>query len=164
MQRTVALFPLTVHCFLIKTQKTKYMFVRNYKVKGEDVNDFMIMQNFAYLTYSSKLLEVYLLEKGFSKLKLNSLKIGWQKSNDRLINKKRLMFTDAFSVHLNVSNTNQKDHKTTVAIDFYNAKNELCATLMTELQWLDYNKWEIISPPQKIAQYFIPQEILGRAV
>ena len=63
------------------------MFIRTFKVKGEDVNDFMIMQNFAYLSYSSKLLEVYLLEKGYSQLKLNSLKIGWQKSNDRLINR-----------------------------------------------------------------------------
>ena len=45
------------------------MFTRTYTGKGEDVNDFMIMQNFAYLTYSSKILEAFLLEKGFSKLK-----------------------------------------------------------------------------------------------
>lgn len=140
------------------------MFTRSYKVKGEDVNDFMIMQNFAYLTYSSKLLEVFLLEKGFSKLKLNSLKIGWQKNNDRLINKKRLMFTESFTVHLNFSNTNHKENKTTVHIDFYNAKSELCTTLMTELQWFDYDAWEVISPPHKIAQHFLHQNELRRAV
>ncbi len=140
------------------------MIVRTYKVRGEDVNDFMIMQNFAYLTYSSKLLEVFLQEKGFSKLKLNSLKIGWQKSNDRLINKQRLMFTEPFIVHLNFSKANQEENKTTVHIDFYNAKNELCTALITELQWFDYNAWEIISPPKKIAQHFLSQKKFRKAV
>lgn len=140
------------------------MFRRTYKVKGEDVNDFMVMQNFAYLSYSSKLLEVYLLEKGYSQLKLNTLKIGWQKSNDRLINKQRLMFTESFSVQLNFSETSMKENKMTVLVDFYNAKNELCATLMTELQWFDYNAWEIITPPKGIAQHFYTQEEFRRAV
>ena len=66
------------------------MFTRNFRVKGDDVNDFMVMENAAFLTYSSKIVEVFLLDNGFSNLKLNSLKIGWQKSNDRLINQKRL--------------------------------------------------------------------------
>ncbi|MBL4605398.1 MAG: hypothetical protein JKY02_07010 [Flavobacteriaceae bacterium] len=140
------------------------MFIRTYKVKGEDVNDFMVMQNFAYLTYSSKLLGVYLLEKGYSQVMLNSLKIGWQKNNDRLVNKKRLMFTESFSIHLNFSETSMKENKMTVLVDFYNAKNELCATLITELQWFDYNAWEIISPPKKIAQHFLSQKEFRRAV
>ncbi|MFY0629240.1 MAG: hypothetical protein JXR05_02595 [Flavobacteriaceae bacterium] len=140
------------------------MFIRAFKVKGEDVNDFMVMQNFAYLSYSSKLLEVYLLEKGYSQLKLNSLKIGWQKSNDRLINKKHLMFTETFSVHLNFSEISMKENKMSVLVDFYNAKNELCASLMTELQWFDYNAWKIITPPKKIAQHFYNPKEFRRAV
>jgi len=140
------------------------MFIRNFKVKGEDVNDFMIMQNFAYLSHSSKLIEVFLLEKGFSKLKLNSLKIGWQKTNDMLINKKHLMFAESFSIQLNVSETDKEEERTRVSIDFHNTKNELCATLTTDLHWFDYNAWEIIRPPKKIARYFVKQKELRRAV
>jgi acyl-CoA thioesterase FadM len=47
------------------------MFQRNYKVKGEDVNDFMVMQNAAFLKYSSKLLDTFLHENGFTGHKLN---------------------------------------------------------------------------------------------
>ena len=54
------------------------MFQRNYKVKGADVNDFMVMQNAAYLNYSSKLLETFLFVKGFTKIKMNALKVGLQ--------------------------------------------------------------------------------------
>ena len=141
------------------------MFVRNYKVKGMDVNDFMVMQNFAYLSYSAKLIEVFLLEKGFPQMKLNSLKIGWQKANDQLVNKKHLMFTESFSVHLNFSKINSKENITKTFIDFYNTKNELCATLTTEIQWLDYNTLKTIIPPKKIAQHFIEkQQYYGEAV
>lgn len=140
------------------------MFHRKFKVKGEDVNDFMVMQNFAYLSYASKLLEVYLLERGFSQIKLNSLKIGWQKNNDRLTNKKRLMFTESFSIHLNFSESSLKENMMTVLIDFYNNKNQLCATLLTDLNWFDYTTWEIITPPKKIAQHFFNPKEYRRAV
>ena len=148
----------------MKTKLKLSMFVRNYKVKGEDVNDFMIMQNFAYLSYSSKLIEAYLLEKGYPKMKLNSLKIGWQKSNDQLLNKKHLMFAQEFSVRLNFD-CNQIDENTIKTyIDFYNNKGELSATLTTDLQWFDYESWELITPPKKIAQHFTIQQKLRRAV
>ena len=140
------------------------MFIRNFKVKGGDVNDFMVMQNFAYLAYSSKLIEVFLLEKGFSRLKLNSLKIGWQKVNDVLINKKRLMFAEPFFMQLHFKNENRVDATTRISIDFYNAKNELCATLAAELQWFDYSNWEVINSPEKITKYFIKQKELRKAV
>ncbi|MEQ6124776.1 hypothetical protein AAON49_11275 [Pseudotenacibaculum sp. MALMAid0570] len=140
------------------------MFTRNYKVKGEDVNDFMIMQNFAYVSYSSKLIEAYLLEKGFPRLKLNSLKIGWQKSNDQLQNTKHLMFTELFTVRLNFERTYTQKSVVKTYIDFYNAKNELCATLITDLQWLDYTTLKLIIPPKNIAQHFFKLDQLKRAV
>jgi acyl-CoA thioesterase FadM len=130
------------------------MFARNYKVRGEDVNDFMVMQNFAYLSYASRLIEAYLMEKGFPQLKLNSLKIGWQKSNDQLKNKKHLMFTQNFSARLNFGTNHQEDGIQTY-IDFYNDKSELVATIFTELYWIDYNNWECIPLPQKLQHLFV---------
>ena len=139
------------------------MFRRNYTVKGEDVNDFMVMQNFAYLKYTSKLIEIFLLDKGFSKPKLNDLKIGWQKNNDQLKNKKKLMFTESFSVEIEFSIITPNECIHTV-VKFYNSEEELCSTVITELSWVDYNNWEIISPPKKIAQHFINQNQYRRAV
>ncbi|MFY0603415.1 MAG: hypothetical protein JXQ93_05665 [Flavobacteriaceae bacterium] len=140
------------------------MFKRNYTVKGEDVNDFMVMQNFAYLKYTSKLIEIFLLDKGFSKHKLNELKIGWQKNNDQLQNKKKLMFTESFSAELVFhSKLTSNDYIQTI-VKFYNSKQELCSTLITELHWVDYNNWEIISPPHKIARHFSSQKHYQRAV
>tara|TARA_R110001632_G_scaffold43376_6_gene110027 strand:+ start:27356 stop:27781 length:426 start_codon:yes stop_codon:yes gene_type:complete len=141
------------------------MFARNFKVKGEDVNDFMVMENASFLRYSSKIVEVFLLENGFSKLKLNSLKIGWQKSNDRLINQKRLMFTETFSVQLNIiSSTSFEGNKKLVTVDFYNNRSELSATLITEICWFDYTTWETITPPKKIAQFFTETAKFKKAV
>lgn len=139
------------------------MFIRNYRVKGEDVNDFMVMQNFAYLSYSSRLIETYFMENGFPQMKLNSLKIGWQKSNDQLQNKKPLMFTQNFSVRLNFdTDTNTEYIKT--FIDFYNERNELTATLTTDLSWMNYDNWEQIKAPQNMMHLFTPKTSLRKAV
>ncbi len=131
------------------------MFKRNYTVKGEDVNDFMVMQNFAYLRYTSKLIELFLLEKGFSKPKLNNLKIGWQKSNDQLKNSKKLMFMQSFSAVLEFDTSGDYGDHTYVMVRFYNSENELCSTVSTELHWVDYSNWEIIHPPKGIMKYFV---------
>jgi acyl-CoA thioesterase FadM len=139
------------------------MFVRNYRVKGEDVNDFMVMQNFAYLSYSSKIIEAYLLENGFSQLKLNALQIGWQKSNDHLRNKKHLMFAKNFTARLNFGETT-REKAVTAFIDFYDDQQELVATLTTELTWFDYEDWTIVSPPQQIDRLFPRKTTLRRAV
>ena len=139
------------------------MFVRNYKVKGEDVNDFMVMQNFAYVSYSSKIIEAYLLENGFSQMKLNTLQIGWQKNNDHLRNKKQLMFAKKFSVRLNFERSSESQ-QTIACIDFYNEKEELAATLTTELQWMNYTNWECMTTPKNMLHLFDRQKALMRAV
>jgi acyl-CoA thioesterase FadM len=140
------------------------MFKRNFTVKGEDVNDFMVMQNFAYLKYTSKMIEVFLLEKGFSTIKLNDLKIGWQKRNDQLKNNKKLMFTQAFDIELTFDIVAELDDKMYVSVHFYNSNNELCSTVTTELFWIDYTNWEVILPPKKIAQHFYSAQTYRRAV
>jgi acyl-CoA thioesterase FadM len=131
------------------------MFQRNYTVKGEDVNDFMVMQNAAYLIYSSKLIETFLFVKGFSKLKMNTLKVGLQKKNDQIIQFKPLFFTQAFSIELEFKNFLFTNQKMNVAIHFYNQEKELCSTITRELFWFDYVRWQIISPPKSIANCFL---------
>lgn len=140
------------------------MFQRNYTVKGEDVNDFMVMQNAAYLNYSSKILETFLYVQGFTKLKMNSLQVGLQKSNDQIQQYKPLLFTQPFSVNLAFESIAFSNHKMKVSIHFYNAKKELCSTITRELFWFDYSSWEAVSPPKNIAKYFVAEKEYGCAV
>ena len=141
--------------------KNNTMFQRNYKVKGEDVNDFMVMQNAAYLNYSSKLLETFLFVNGFTKLKMNTLKVGLQKKNDQIIQYKPLLFTQPFSVDLEFKSIAFSNQKMKVSLNFYNDKKELCTTITRELFWFDYTSWEAISPPKKIAKHFVEIEKYG---
>lgn len=134
------------------------MFQRNYTVKGDDVNDFMVMQNAAYLKYSSKLLETFLFVKGFTKLKMNTLKVGLQKKNDQIQQYKPLLFTQSFSIELEFKNIVFSNNKMNVIIHFYNQEKELCTTITRELFWFDYNSWQSISPPKTIAKYFIEEK------
>lgn len=141
------------------------MFIKNFKVKGTDVNDFMVMENTAFLRYSSKIIEIFLMENGYSKLKLNTQKIGWQNRNDSLTNKKRLMFTETFSAQLLIDNiSTSENYKSIVVIDFYNNKNELSATLTTELFWFDYATWQPISTPKRISNFFVESKQMREAV
>lgn len=134
------------------------MFQRNYKVKGEDVNDFMVMQNAAYLKYTSVILETFLFSKGLSKLKMNSLKVGLQKKNDVIFQHKPLFFTQAFSLNLEFNEIVFTNQKMNVSLHFYNNKKELCTTITRELFWFDYTSWETISPPKTIIKYFASKE------
>ena len=138
------------------------MFQRTYKVNGEDVNDFMVMQNVAYLNYSSKLVETFLFVKGFTKLKMNTLKVGLQKNNDQIKQYQQLLFTQFFSVKLEFKNLGFCEQKMNIAIHFFNQKEELCATVNREIYWFDYTSWETVSPPKTIAKYFLQDEELRR--
>ncbi|QNM86942.1 thioesterase family protein [Polaribacter pectinis] len=138
------------------------MFQRIYKVNGEDVNDFMVMQNAAYLNYSSKLVETFLFVNGFTKLKMNALKVGLQKNNDQIKQYKQLLFTEIFSVKLEFKNLGFCQHKMNIAIHFFNEKEELCATVIREVYWFDYTSWQTISPPKTIAKYFLQDKEFGK--
>ena len=134
------------------------MFQRKYSVKGEDVNDFMVMQNVAYLKYVSKLVDTFLFNKGFSDSKLISQKIGLQKNNDQIIQKKHLMFMQPFSVKLEFVGLNKNSNKMNIKVHFYNVNEELCSTVVRDFFWFDYASWKVIKPPKKIAEYFIEKE------
>ncbi|WP_439127424.1 thioesterase family protein [Polaribacter sp.] len=133
------------------------MFQRNYKVKGEDVNDFMVMQNAAFLNYASTIFDTFLYTNGFAKIKMNALKLGLQKVNDQQVHFKNLMFTQKFSTSLEFKQIDVSG-KMFVEINFYNAKNELCVTLKRALFWFDYTSWSAVEPPKKIANYFIDKD------
>jgi acyl-CoA thioesterase FadM len=134
------------------------MFQRNYTVKGADVNDFMVMQNHAYLKYSSILLETFLFVKGYPKLKMNTLKVGLQKKNDQILQYKPLFFTQAFTVELEFKDILFANQKMNVAIHFYNKEKELCTTITRELFWFDYSSGQTITPPKTIAKYFLSEK------
>ncbi len=135
------------------------MFTRTYKVKGEDVNDFMVMQNAAYLKYSSKIIDTFLFVNSFSNLKMNKLKVGLQKNNDQIKHHKDLMFTQIFNVQLKCKNIGFCNQKMNVEILFFNQKNELIATVIRELYWFDYSLWQTVAPPKTISKYFFNEEV-----
>ena len=118
------------------------------------MNDFMVMQNFAYLTYASRLIEAYLMENGFPKMTLNNLKIGWQKSNYQMRNKKHLMFTQQFSAELNFG-AHHPENGIETYIHFYNSEQLLVATVCTELLWVDYRNWQQIPLPKSLQHLFL---------
>lgn len=136
------------------------MFQRKYSVKGEDVNDFMVMQNAAYLKYVSKLVETFLFNNGFSSSKMNSLKVGLQKNNDQIKHKNYLMFTELFFVKLEFINLNYSSNRMNIKVHFYNDKEELCTTVIRDLFWFNYTSWKTIKPPKTIAKYFLQNEEL----
>ena len=76
------------------------MICKNYVVTGEDVNDFMVMENASYISYTVRLLYHFLFHNGFSKEKLNTLNLDLREGNHELICYKDLMFTEHFLVEM----------------------------------------------------------------
>ena len=139
------------------------MFQRTYKVQGEDVNDFMVMQNRAYLKYASKIVETFLFVNGFTRLKMNKLQVGLQNSNDQITRQKNLLFTQGFSVKITFDTLSFCQQKMTVTVAFFNQKEELCATVIRDLFWFDYKSWQAITPPKNLTEFFTNKEILEQA-
>lgn len=134
------------------------MFKRTYEVKGEDVNDFMVMQHFAYLSYASRIVDVFLFEEGYSRQKLNNLKIGLQECGEELIHHKQLMFGQTFFVNLEFATITNNKQKVNTKVCFFNIKKELCAVVFSELCWFDYGCWEVTTPPKKMGEHFLTVE------
>ena len=58
------------------------------------------------------------------------------------------MFAQNFSVYVSID-TNTTEN-IMVENKFFNAKNELCAIVMTKLYWVDFSKRHIIDFPQQM--------------
>jgi acyl-CoA thioesterase FadM len=124
---------------------------KKYIVTGEDVNDFMVMEGTAYVSYTLRLLYHFLFANGFSKEKLNALHLGLQERNHVLICYKNLMFTEHFFVEMQHCYI---DDKITIKSCFFNSKNECCAEVTKEIEWFDHSRRQVIAAPKHIVQHF----------
>lgn len=127
------------------------MIGKNYVVTGQDVNDFMIMEKEAYISYTLRLLYIFLFNNGFSKEKLNALHIGFKEGNQKLICYKDLMFTQPFYIEMSDCYI---DDKVIIKSRFFNLKKECCAEVTKEVEWFDYARREVIPVPRKIIKHF----------
>lgn len=108
------------------------MYRKNYKVKGEDVDDFMVMEKVAYRMYFKLLIKDFLSDNKFSKKIIEKLKVNIDNSKEQLICMKDLMFTQDFSMYLDMFNMIQEGQKIKTKGRFFNENNELCATVVWE--------------------------------
>lgn len=124
---------------------------RNYVVTGADVNDVMEMENTAYVSYTLRLLYLFLFANGYSKQKLNNMHLGVQEENHELICYKNLMFTEPFFIEIKHCSIGDKIN---IKSSFFNSKKECCAEVTKELVWFDTIRSEVTSAPKKILQHF----------
>jgi len=129
------------------------MICKNYVVTGEDVNDFMVMESAAYISYSVRLLYHFLFYNGFSKEKLNTLNLDLHEGNHELICYKDLMFTQHFFVELKHFYI---DDKIRIKSSFFNSKNECCAEVTKEVEWFDPIRRQVVETPKQILLHFYP--------
>lgn len=129
------------------------MICKNYVVTGEDVNDFMVMESAAYISYSVRLLYHFLFYNGFSKEKLNTLNLDLHEGNHELICYKDLMFTQHFFVELKHFYI---DDKIRITSSFFNSKNECCAEVTKEVEWFDPIRRQVVETPKQILLHFYP--------
>lgn len=129
------------------------MICKNYVVAGEDVNDVMIMESDAYISYTLRLLYRFLFDNGFSKEKLNALHLGFQEGNHELVCYKNLMFTEPFFIKIENCCI---DDKIKIKSCFFNSKNECCAEVIKEVEWFDRIRREVTAAPKQILQHFNP--------
>ncbi|TDW47300.1 hypothetical protein EV144_105319 [Flavobacterium sp. 270] len=127
------------------------MICKNYVVTGEDVDNVMVMESAAYISYTLRLWYRFLFDNGFSKEKLNALHLGFLEGNHELICYKNLMFTEQFLIEMKHCYI---DDKINIKSCFFNSKNECCAEVTKEVEWFDSIRREVIAAPKQILQHF----------
>lgn len=105
------------------------MYRKKYRVTGEDVDDFMVMQDFAYNSYTLSLLKNFLAEKGYSKEARDQFADKLKNSSKQLKCLKNLMFTQDFFINMDFFDVVDNNEKIKIQNRFFNAQNELCATI-----------------------------------
>ncbi|AOC97022.1 hypothetical protein BB050_03944 [Flavobacterium anhuiense] len=127
------------------------MICRNYIVTGEDVNDYMVMEDTAYISYTLRLLYHFLFNNGFSKVKLNYMHLDLQEGNHELVCHKDLMFTQSFLVEMKYCHIQDNINFKSC---FFNSRNECCAEVIKEVKWFDPISKEVIRTPKNILKQF----------
>ncbi|MEO8535479.1 MAG: hypothetical protein ABI441_17110 [Flavobacterium sp.] len=129
------------------------MTCKNYIVTGEDVNDAMVMESTAYISYTLRLLYHFLFANGYSKERLNALHLGLREGNQELVIHKNLMFTEPFFVEMKHCYI---EDKINIKSYFFNSKNECCAEVTKEVEWFDPIRKQVIVAPKQILLHFNP--------
>ncbi|RUT67895.1 hypothetical protein D0817_23805 [Flavobacterium cupreum] len=127
------------------------MTCKNYIVTGEDVNDAMVMESTAYISYTLRLLYHFLFANGYSKERLNALHLGLREGNQELVIHKNLMFTEPFFVEMKHCYI---EDKINIKSCFFNSINECCAEVTKEVEWFDPIRKQVIVAPKQILQHF----------
>jgi len=109
------------------------MFRKKFKVLGEDVDDFMVMQKSAYYSYVLLSVKSVLPRIIHSIQKPNALEVLIQRSSSSFTIQKNLMFTQQFFVNIEFQDFNKKEGIVYVRNRFFNETNELCAFGTTKL-------------------------------
>ena len=106
------------------------MLKKKYKVKGQNVNDYMVMQDFAYHIYPNDILHSFLFQKGFTKKRIAMMEVNLEPLWQKLNHYQELLFTQEFYLYLEITGL---DHKGILRVNyrFFNMQNELCATLIS---------------------------------
>ncbi|MBE8725997.1 hypothetical protein [Flavobacterium hungaricum] len=116
------------------------MICKNYTVAGEDVDDFMVMEDSAYISYTLRLLYHFLFANGFSKEKLKMLHLDLHEGNQVLVKHQNLMFTESFFVEMKHCYIGGKIN---IKSCFFNSKNQCCAEVTKEIAWFDSIRKEV---------------------
>lgn len=110
------------------------MCIIEYRVSGEDVNDHMVMESHAYYTYSLRHIFNFLYNLGFSKQKLNKMKVHIYERKSNIEIFRPLMFGNNFKIDIEIR---RLDHSTgffIIKYNYLNSDNKLSATIKSELQ------------------------------
>ncbi|GAA0721017.1 hypothetical protein GCM10009430_21820 [Aquimarina litoralis] len=110
---------------------------KDYKVKGEDVDDFMVMETSAYQKYVSSIFKTFLFENGLKNKTSKKIDYTPVTSLNSLVLIKPLMFLQEFCINLELINTDKNLKKIEIKSRFFNSNNELC--VMANTHFLDFD-------------------------
>lgn len=115
-----------------------------YRVSGDDVNDFMVMETYAYYAYSLRHIYNFMNELGYSRLKLNKLKICLNEQRSHIEIFKPLMFGNEFIIELRVRRLNYNLGYFEITCSYFNSRYQRCAIVKSQckIQRMDRNEMD----------------------
>jgi len=113
------------------------MYNKIYKVNGQDdIDDYMVMENEAYFKYSNLIMKELFNENIARLFKVkNLLNISFIITEQFVYKKRDLFFTNLFTIKIHVLDFNINSREILIKSDFYNANNQLCTIVKSNLLW-----------------------------
>lgn len=115
-----------------------------YKVSGSDVNDHMVMETHSYYAFSLRHIYNFLNDLGFSRQKLNSMKVCFHEQRSHIQIAKPLMFGTKFNIELRIRRLDYDSGSFEITYTFLNSSNERCASIRSECQIKRMNQNDLI--------------------